>query len=244
MAYAGTQAADGGQLSLPDYSLMLLDRNRSSSYVNQAISAVKFYFQHILQQQDVSSYVRPKKEKRLPEALSLNEVLTIFKAIANLKHQAILYVTYSSGLRVGEAVRLKLQDLDIERRTVRINQGKGKKDRFSLLSETAYEIVQRYVTRHKPTGWLFPGQTPGRHLSERLVQKVFEQALKASGITKKVSVHSLRHSFATHLLEGGIDLRHIQELLGHSSIRTTEIYIHVSTKNISRIRSPLDGIDF
>lgn len=136
-----------------------------------------------------------------------------------------------------------MQDIDNERRTVRIKQGKGKKDRYSLLSDSAYEMVKIYVREQKPEGWLFPGQASGRHLAERSAQKMFEQAMRMSGISKKASIHSLRHSFATHLLEKGIDLRYIQQLLGHANIKTTEIYTHVSVKDISRIRSPLDDAD-
>lgn len=123
---------------------------------------------------------------------------------------------------------------------IRVRQGKGRKDRMTLLSEQAYEMVKRYCQQEQPDHWLFPGQTPDSHLTERTVQKVFEQAVIASGIKKQVSVHTLRHSFATHLLENGIDIRYIQELLGHQSTRTTEIYTHVSSKDIRRIKSPLD----
>ncbi|UJF35506.1 tyrosine-type recombinase/integrase [Paenibacillus hexagrammi] len=228
---------------IQNYSLYLLNKNCSHAYVNQAISAIKFYFQKVLQQQDTTPYVRPKKENKLPNVLSIKEVTSILKAIQNIKHQAILYLTYSSGLRVGEVVRLRLQDFDIERKTLLIRQGKGRKDRLTLLSDTALEIVQRYSQQQKPEVWLFPGQTSGRHLTERSVQKVFEQALAVSGVRKEVSVHSLRHSFATHLLEGGTDIRYIQELLGHQSTRTTERYTHVSVKDIRRIKSPLDQID-
>ncbi|MCF2944552.1 tyrosine-type recombinase/integrase [Paenibacillus tarimensis] len=223
------------------YSLKLLQLKRSHSYVNQAISALKFYGKHVLHgKQSDTAYVRPKREQKLPNVLSLGEVKRVLTAVANVKHQAILYLTYSSGLRVGEVVRLKVQDLDRERRTLRVKQGKGRKDRLTLLSESALEIVERYMRQERPDNWLFTGQTAGSHLTERTVQKVFEQAVRASKIQKKVSVHALRHSFATHLLEGGIDLRYIQELLGHQSSRTTERYTHVSVKDIRRIKSPLD----
>nr|WP_253300456.1 tyrosine-type recombinase/integrase [Paenibacillus lautus] len=169
--------------------------------------------------------------------------MLILKALHNLKHRAILYLTYSSGLRVGEVVRLKTQDIDFERKTLRVSQGKGRKDRLTLLSETAMDIVQPYLQQEKPEKWMFPGQHPERHITERTVQKVFEQARTASGIQKKVSIHALRHSFATHLLEGGINIRFIQELLGHQSVRTTERYTHVSVKDIRRIKSPLDQLE-
>ncbi|MFC4777280.1 tyrosine-type recombinase/integrase [Paenibacillus sp. GCM10023252] len=225
---------------LQTYSLHLLEQKRSHSYVNQAISAIKFYLEKVLLYRDSTPYIRPKKENKLPDILSLSEVMRLLKALTNPKHRAILYLTYSSGLRVGEVVRLRPEDCDHERKTLRIRQGKGRKDRLTVLSEAAWEVVQVYVAKEKLDRWLFPGQYEGTHLTERSVQKVFEQALTASGIKKKVSIHSLRHSFATHLLEGGIDLRYIQELLGHQSSRTTERYTHVSVKDVRRIKSPLD----
>ncbi|CAI6087153.1 IS91 family transposase ISMno24 [Cohnella sp. JJ-181] len=184
--------------------------------------------------------MRPRKENKLPNVLSLSEVKRLLGALTNLKHQALLFITYSSGLRVGEVVRIRLQDFDYERRTLLVKQGKGRKDRLTVLSDSALEIVKRYIRKEASDAWLFPGQKGAGHLTERSAQKVFEQALAVSGIKKKVSIHALRHSFATHLLEGGIDLRYIQELLGHQSSRTTERYTHVSVKDIRRIKSPLD----
>ncbi|WP_339272567.1 site-specific tyrosine recombinase/integron integrase [Paenibacillus sp. FSL K6-1330] len=233
----------GHEKLIQSYSLHLLHRKCSHSYVNQALSAIKFYAQKVLLHEETVSYVRPKKEKKLPNVLSMNEVMLILKALHNLKHRAILYLTYSSGLRVGEVVRLKTQNIDFERKTLRVSQGKGRKDRLTLLSDTAMDMVQPYLQQEKPEKWMFPGQHPERHMTERTVQKVFEQARTASGIQKKVSIHALRHSFATHLLEGGIDIRFIQELLGHQSVRTTERYTHVSVKDIRRIKSPLDQLE-
>ncbi|WP_379133670.1 tyrosine-type recombinase/integrase [Paenibacillus sp. sgz500958] len=225
------------------YSLSLLDRKCSHAYINQAISAIKFYYQKVLLEDEQVSYVRPKKENKLPNVMSMQEVMLILKSTANLKHRAILYLTYSSGLRVGEVVRLRFQDIDPERRTLHVRQGKGRKDRVTILSSAAFEIVEQYVSQYRPQEWLFPGQIGGKHITERSVQKCFDQALEASGIPKQVSLHSLRHSFATHLLEGGIDIRYIQELLGHQSSRTTERYTHVSVKDVRRIQSPLDQMD-
>lgn len=185
---------------------------------------------------------RPKKEKKLPEILSKNEISKLLKAVKNLKHKAILYLVYSAGLRVGEVVKLKPTDIDSDRMLIPIIQGKGKKDRYTILSETALSILRQYVKVYKPEHWLFPGQHPDKHLTERSVQKVFGNARIDAKIRKNVSVHNLRHSFATHLLEGGVNLRYIQELLGHSSSKTTEIYTHVTQKNLSNIISPLDTI--
>lgn len=241
MHYMKEHSAAFNRQSLQHYSFNLLERGLSSTYVNQAISAVKFYLSKVcdIYETDVD-YVRPKKEEKLPNVLSEKEVFRLFAAIKNLKHKAILLLTYSSGLRVGEVVRLKIQDIDADRKTLRIRQGKGKKDRYTLLSEVALDVLRQYYTEFRPRQWLFEGQDPRKHLTERSVQKVFEKALVTAKIMKNVSVHSLRHSFATHLLEGGTDLRYIQELLGHKSSRTTERYTHVSRKDFRRIQSPLD----
>ncbi len=232
-----------GKGALHEYTHAILQQGRYSSYVNQAIRAVKFYVKHVLhgEKEDIA-YVRPKRVQSLPNVLSQEEVKQLLAQVDNPKHLAILMLTYSGGLRVGEVVRLQHQHLDLARRTIRVQQGKGKKDRQTLLSEAALRAVRTYVEREQPMVWLFPGQDNRRHLTERTVQKVFDQAIRRAGIQKKVSVHALRHSFATHLLENGTDLRYIQELLGHESSRTTSRYTHVSTKDIRRIPNPLDSI--
>ena len=225
------------------YSERLLQTGHSHSYVNQAISAVSFYMRHACKHPPATvRYVRPKREKKLPNVLSGEEVLRLLQAVTYLKHRAILYLTYSAGLRVGEVVRLRVQDLDLARNTVFLRQSKGRKDRYTVLSAAAMSLVQQYLAETRPETWLFPGQDPRRHLSERSVQKVFEQARAKARIQKDVTVHSLRHSFATHLLEAGVDLRLIQELLGHKNVKTTELYTHVSTRDIGRIQSPLDRL--
>ncbi|MNZ37278.1 Tyrosine recombinase XerD [compost metagenome] len=226
-----------------DYALGLLEKGHSHAYVNQAISALRFLVGEVLKRPSGQAvYLRPKKEKKLPYVLSEEEVIRIIQAPDNLKHRTMLYLAYASGLRVSEVVRLKLNDFDRERGIIRIRQGKGKKDRHTLLSHAAWELVQQYVQIEHPSEWLFPGQYPGSHLHERSLQKVFSEALVRSGVNKKVGIHVLRHSFATHLLENGTDLRFIQELLGHANPATTERYTHVSTKNLKRIQSPLDRI--
>ena len=153
-----------------------------------------------------------------------------------------MLLTYSGGLRLGEVVRLKVGDIDSDRNLIHIRQAKGRKDRYTLLSKVALEALRAYYRKYQPQTWLFPGAKPGRHLHERSVQKVFDRAQEKAGIRKDVSTHTLRHSFATHLLESGTDLRYIQELLGHKSSKTTEIYTHVSEKNIGQIQSPLDAL--
>ncbi|WP_308722238.1 tyrosine-type recombinase/integrase [Paenibacillus polysaccharolyticus] len=195
------------------YCLDLLERGVSHSSVNQTISAIRFYCKHVLLHPAEFQYILPKKQVKLPNVMSETEVTQLLKAVTNLKHKTILYLTYSTGLRVGEVVRLRYSDLDIERQTIIVRQGKGQKDRRTLLSHLAWEIVQKYIAEYKPERWLFPGQSSDRHLTERSVQKVFEEARQRADIVKKCSIHALRHSFATHLLENGTDLRYIQELL-------------------------------
>jgi site-specific recombinase XerD len=225
------------------YLLFLLDNEVSHSYVNQAISAAKFLFNDTLKQgREIEAIPRPKKENKLPNVLSFEEVKKILESLDNEKHKAILFLIYSSGLRVGEVVRLRPEDIDSKRMLIHVIQGKGRKDRYTLLSELALNQLRKYYSLYKPEKWLFPGQDKNEFLTERTVERVFEKACTLAKISKKVSVHTLRHSFATHLLEGGTDLRFIQELLGHSSSKTTEIYTHVTQKNISNIQSPLDKL--
>lgn len=226
------------------YILFLLDQKEAShSFINQAISSIKFLWQKVLHKSDnISLLSRPKKEKKLPNVLSKQEAKDILDSVKNEKHKTLLYLTYSAGLRVSEVVRLQLDDIDSKRMLIRIRQGKGRKDRYTILSELALKQMRKYFLIYKPEKWLFPGIKKENHLSERSVQRIFEQACKDAKIKRKVSIHSLRHSFATHLLESGTDLRYIQELLGHNSSKTTEIYTHVSKKNLGQIKSPLDNI--
>ena len=231
-----------------DYMIFLLEKQNSShSYVNQVLSAIKLYFKEILMIDDiVYNLPRLKRENKLPEILSKEEVAQIFKCVRNIKHKAILYLIYSAGLRVGEVVRLKVNDIDENRMLIHVVQGKGRKDRYTLLSKVALDIVNKYkeieVGIEGSENWLFPGGKKNRFLTERSVQKIFNEACNKAKIEKDVSVHTLRHFFATHLLESGTDIRYIQELLGHSSSKTTEIYTHVTKNSLRNIRSPLDDI--
>ncbi|HSG07059.1 MAG TPA: tyrosine-type recombinase/integrase [Longimicrobiales bacterium] len=213
----------------------------SRSYHNQLVSALKLFCSIALGRQIEDLHlVRPRRELRLPTVLSQQEFHRFLAAVRNPKHVAILAVAYSAGLRVSEVVRLRPEDLDRERGLLQVRGGKGRKDRHTLLSETALALVDAYLDGAPPGRWLFPGARPGRPLTARTVQKVTARARERAGITKPLTPHVLRHSFATHLLESGTDVRIIQELLGHTSVRTTEIYTHVSTRQIQRIRSPLD----
>ncbi len=222
---------------------LVIDRKVSASYQNQAINAIKFYYEKVLGgQRRFYALERPQKEKALPTVLSLEEVTSILKATENLKHKAILTVIYSGGLRIGELVQLKIKDIDPTRKQIRIEQGKGKKDRYTLLSSKTLDLLRLYFKEYRPKVYLFEGQDGGQY-STRSIQAFFKEICRKAGIKKSVTVHTLRHSFATHLLESGTDLRYIQSLLGHESSKTTEIYTHVTTKGFDQIKNPLDGLD-
>ncbi len=214
----------------------------SRAYHNQLVSAFRLFGTAVLDRRVAELPLpRPRRGKRLPTVLSRGELQRLLGAIRNRKHLAILALAYSAGLRVSEVVRLRAQDLDRERGLLNVRGGKGGKDRVTLLSGTALQFLDAYLPDVSEGSWLFPGARPGRHLTARSVQKVTARARGRAGITKPVTPHVLRHSFATHLLEDGTDVRLIQELLGHSSVRTTEIYTHVARHQLRRIRSPLDA---
>jgi integrase/recombinase XerD len=218
-------------------------RKLSNSYLNQVVNAVRYYYKDVLGDAYRVKFIeRPRGERKLPKVLSEQEVAAILKAPTNLKHRCILMLIYSAGLRLGELIALERTDIIPERRQVLIRGGKGGKDRVSLLSDKLLTLLDEYLRTYGPRHYLFEGPTGGQY-SDTSVQQVFKQAKKKAGITAPATVHTLRHSFATHLLENGTDLRYIQTLLGHSSSKTTEIYTHVSTKAIGKIRSPLDNLD-
>lgn len=221
---------------------LFTDKNAAVSSVNLAINAIRFNFERMLGMRILYELKRPKRDKKLPVVFSKDEIGKILSVPMNIKHKAILSLTYSAGLRVSETSKLRIEDIDRSRGLLIIRGAKGRKDRHSLLSEKVIRILDDYIDLYKPFGWLFPGQEPDKRLTIRTIERVFEIALSRSGIRKKAGIHSLRHSFATHLLENGIDLRYIQELLGHANSKTTEIYTHVSTKTIHKIQSPIDGI--
>lgn len=221
----------------------ILKNNLSSSYQNQIINAVKLYFKTI-QNTLISTdkIYRPKGEKLLPNVLSKEEIKKILNAHANLKHKTMLSLIYSCGLRRSELINLKPRDIDSKRNLVIVRQAKGKKDRIAPLSATVLIMLRDYFKTYKPQNWLFEGQIKGEKYDERSLALVLKQALIKANINKPVSLHWLRHSYATHLLEAGTDLRYIQELLGHKSSKTTEIYTHVSTKSLQNIKSPFDDL--
>ncbi len=219
-------------------------RGISRSYQNQVVSALRFLCESVLGQPRMALRIpRPRKERHLPAVLSPGEVARMLKKPRNPKHRALLMLLYSAGLRVGEVVRLTPPDLDVERGLVRVRRGKGGKDRYTLLAQRTFEAVRLYRDAYPTDRWLFPGARPGRHLTTRSVQRIVKNAAAAAGIEKKVTAHTLRHSFATHLLESGTNLRIIQDLLGHQSARTTQIYTHVTRSTLESVRSPLDNLD-
>ena len=221
----------------------ILKKNLSASYQNQVINSIKlFYRNRFNRAMEVDFIQRPRREKRLPNVLSKNEVKSILEAPTNLKHRAMLSLIYACGLRRSELLNLTLKDILSDRNLLFIRQSKGKKDRVVPISIKLIEMLRDYYKAFKPKTWLFEGQEVGKKYSERSIQLVLNQAVEKAKIVKPVSLHWLRHSYATHLLESGTDLRYIQELLGHSSSRTTEIYTHVSTRNLQQIRSPFDDL--
>ncbi len=223
------------------YILDLIEINNISiSQQNQRINAIKFYYEKILgREKQYYSLHRPKKEHKLPKVLSKNEVKRILYSCNNIKHRCILMLIYSSGLRRSELINLEISDIDSERMVVNIKGAKGKKDRISLLSENTLHLLRNYYKSYKPKVYLFEGPKGGKY-SPTSIANILKKSAQKAGITKNVTPHMLRHSFATHLLEQGTDLRYIQELLGHNSSKTTEIYTHVSKKAIDRIRNPID----
>ena len=220
----------------------ILGRGLSASYQNQMV-AIKLFFsttQH--RQLDLERVHRPKRPKTLPNVLSKQEVKLILDAHANIKHKVMLSLIYACGLRRSELIALKPNHVDSKRELLLIKQAKGRKDRIVPLPNKIVEMLRKYYKSYKPKMWLFEGQEPGRPYTAESLQQVLKQALIKAKINKPVSLHWLRHSYATHLLENGTDLRYIQELLGHNSSRTTEIYTHVSTQNIKNIKSPFDEL--
>lgn len=222
---------------------MMEKKNISASTLNIIINALRFYYGEILKRKFIYEIKRPRKDRKLPVVLSREEIAKILSSVDNIKHKTIFMLAYSAGLRVSEVIRLKPEDINSKRKLIHIKGSKGRKDRYTLLSETVLKNLREYWNKYRPQKWLFEGAREEKNLSARTADKIFKNACDKAGITKKVSFHSLRHSFATHLLEGGTDLRYIQELLGHAHSKTTEVYTHVSRKNLGKIVSPIDTIN-
>ena len=240
--YFNRSPADLGEAELKEYMLYLInERHLSEGTFRFYVAALKFLYRTTLKREWVVEKIRhPKRKKKLPIVLDLSEIESLFSVTRNLKHKAILMLTYSSGLRVSETARLKITDIDSKRMTVRISEGKGGKDRYSILSRTTLELLREYWRKYHPAGWLFNGNGKNNHISTSSIQQLFQKAKKLANITKPASVHTLRHSFATHLIEAGTSLHHVQLLLGHRSPTTTTVYLHVSRLNLAQVTSPLD----
>jgi len=215
-------------------------KNYSFSAMKQAIASIRYlYLKVLLKPPPQSLSIELRKPNQLPIVLSKKNVVKLINATSNLKHKTILLLIYSAGLRLGELLNLKLGDIDSETMKIHIRQSKGKKDRYIMLSENALKLLREYYKLYKPKDYIIEGQKGGKY-SPKSVQNIFKAALKKAGIKKKATVLTLRHSFATHLLDEGTDIRYIQELLGHRKLETTQIYTHVSSHSINKIKSPAD----
>jgi len=234
------------ELTSDDVTQFIADMDKNGQYsasaMNLAVSAIKFFFRNVLKNNDISEQHRPRHDERLPVVFSKEEIRKILSTEKNPKHRLLLMLVYSSGLRVSEVVSLKREHIDLSRKVINIKLGKGRKDRNALLSEKAIQFIEEYCDFYCIDNWLFPGQPAEQHLSIRSAQNIFDKAVHNAGIIKNITIHGLRHTFATHLLESGTDIRYIQTLLGHANLRTTERYTHVARRNVLNIKSPLDSI--
>lgn len=235
--------AERTDAQIGDYLVALAERGASHAQHQGAINAIKFYYEQVLNRpRPAHAIPRPRGERRLPTVLSVAEVTRLLQAVQNPKHRAMLYLLYAGGLRIGELLALRPADVDFDRQRLHLRHAKGNKDRYTLLSQRAAAQLRTYLAGYAPKAWLFEGPD-GQPYSDSSVRQVLRRACQMARISKRVSPHTLRHSFATHLLENGTDLRYIQTLLGHRSIKTTEIYTHVSTRALENIQSPLDQLE-
>jgi integrase/recombinase XerD len=248
-AYLGRPPDTASAEELRRYQLHLVDEGISPASLNAAISGLKFFFDITLDHPEVMARMQPVHLPRtLPVVLSREEVARLIEASGNLKHQTALAVAYGTGLRVSEVVSLKIGDIDSQRMTLRVEQGKGQKDRYAMLSPIllgrlrAWWRVARAQGKMPDGGWLFPGLDPIDHLSTRQLNRAVHAAADAAGLDKRVSMHTLRHSFATHLLEAKVDIRVIQVLLGHKKLETTALYAQVATDILREVVSPLETL--
>jgi integrase/recombinase XerD len=241
--YSSDNPTELTEIEIRNYFIYLVEKKKvGESTQNQAINAIKFFYEKVLGQgRKVYRLERPLKEKRLPEVLSQEEIIRIFESMENIKHRAMIMLIYAAGLRRSELLNLRIGDIDMNRNTVFIRGGKGRKDRQSVMAQSLNPLLTEYLKKHNPNFWLFEGPKASRY-SESSLRQILHRAAKKAGIKKHVRLHMLRHSFATHLLESGTSTRYIQVLLGHESPKTTEIYAHVSRFALDKIESPLDQI--
>ncbi len=224
------------------FNYAAIDLNYGYSMMKQLLASVKFLYLEVLKEPiDFDFNIKMKKPSTIPEVLSVEEVQRFLNTFSNLKHKAIFTLCYSAGLRVGEILNLKISDIDSNRMQIRIHQAKGKKDRYTLLSPKVLGLLRQYVTEYNPKEYLFEGQNGGKY-SSASIQNLMRKHRKLANIKKKATPHTLRHSFATHLLDTGTDIRFIQELLGHKHISTTQIYTHVTTRSVKEIQSPIENL--
>jgi site-specific recombinase XerD len=238
--HQGKPLNDLAEEEIRDYLCFLVQSGKSDSMLNQTINAIKFYYEVVLAMPNRFYEIeRPQKKEKLPLVLSKKEVQLILNQIKNLKHRTIIGLIYSAGLRVSELTNLKIGDIDSNRMMIRVENSKGGKDRYTLLSQHILKELREYYKKYKPKRFLFEGLDEQPY-SATSVRAILKRACKKARIRKKVRTHTLRHSFATHLLEQGTDLRSIQILLGHNSLKTTEIYTHVVNTHMNTIKNPLD----
>jgi len=222
---------------------LVMERKVSPSYQNQSINAIKFYYERVLgRPRKVYLVERPRRERKLPLVLNEEEISRVIKLVRNIKHKALIMITYSAGLRLSEVLNLRITDIDSKRMQIFVRQAKGRKDRYTLLSKKVLPVLRDYIKKEKPKEWLFEGIKGGKY-SESSVHSLVSAAYQRAGIRKAVSFHTLRHCFGTHLLENGTDLRYIQALMGHASSKTTEIYTHITTKGFNQIVNPMDKLN-
>ena len=226
---------------IKEYLLYLKDKRKlADGTFRFYYSGIKFLYKQVLKRDVVESIRVSRRNKKLPVVLDLSEVEALFGVTENIKHRAILMLTYSAGLRISETTHLKITDIDSKRMMIWVRQGKRGKDRYTILSQRALECLREYWRQCRPKEWLFEGQKENTHITVSAINGIFQKAKKRAGITKPACVHTLRHSFATHLIEAGTNLHHVQLLLGHSSPKTTTVYLHVSQVNLSQVTSPID----
>ncbi|MEL4309080.1 tyrosine-type recombinase/integrase [Joostella sp. CR20] len=238
--YRSIELEDIDENDIRFYLEKLIDQNRSNSYVNLSINAIKFYYEVVLNMPNRFYLIeRPQKEVLLPKVLSKDDILQMIAHTTNVKHRCIISLLYSSGLRRSELINLKIEDIDSKRMVIRVRQAKGKKDRFTILNKSVLEDLRLYFKMYRPVRYLFEGAIRSMKYNESSVLRVVTHAANRAGLHQRVTPHMLRHSFATHLLEDGIDIRHIQLLLGHESTKTTEIYTHVAVNNFKNIKDLL-----
>lgn len=241
--YSDTKPEDITEAQIRAYQDYLVKKRQISiSTQNQAINAIKFYYEKVLSKDKVDYHIeRPRREKKLPEVISEKELLKILKATDNIKHKTIITLLYSSGMRRGELIELRIQDVNFDKKIIFIRGGKGKKDRTTILADYAALVLRKYLNLYHPNYWLIEGVNRKQY-SPTSIGAILKSASIKAKLNKIVKPHMLRHSFATHMLEQGVDLRYIQTLLGHGSPKTTEIYTRVTSYSLAKIKSPFDKI--